>query len=90
MSDNNRNLADQVDADIQEAVDALCGSAEITMARAVMPRELRREFLMQEALREAELQEHEGNTDLGGLLRRVEAELRRIQPKVVATGQGNI
>ena len=86
----NEKLADQVDADLQEAVDALVGAAEITRLRAKMSHWQRREFLMQEADAEAKLQDHEGRADLADQLRHIVEAIRGFQPKVVATGQGDM
>lgn len=88
MSNRNRSMADLLDADIQEAVDAMLDAATMTRIRAVLTREQRREFLMQEAELEAQLLEHEGRADLADQLLRVANELRILQPKVVARGQG--
>lgn len=90
MTDGDRPLADQAAADVQEAVDAMVDATRIMLVRHAMKREHRREFVMQEAELEAQLLEREGQTDLASQLRRVAEGLRVLQPKVVATGQGDL
>jgi hypothetical protein len=89
MTDRDSSMAGHVEADIQDAVNALLDASKMTRVRAALPREQRREFLMQEAELEAQLLEHEGHEELAGQLRRVAKDLRVLQPKVVATGQGD-
>ena len=90
MNEDNRPLGDQLDADLWDAVNAMADASKITLVRARMERRHRREFVMQEAELEAQLLEKEGQTELAAQLRRVVEGLRRLQPKVVATGQGEI
>ena len=90
MNEQNHSMADRVEADVQDAVTALIDASTITRVRASMKRENRREFLIQEAEHEAQLLEREGHPDLSGQLRRAAEGLRILQPKVAATGQGDL
>jgi len=87
MTDPNSSMADRVEADVQAAVDALIDTSKMTRILAQLTREQRRELLMQAAELEAQVLEPEA---LAGQLRRVAKDLRVLQPKVVATGQGDV
>jgi hypothetical protein len=90
MTHDKPSLADQVEADVQEAVDAMLDASRIIRVRAKMKRELRREFLIQEALLEAQLLNTEGHGDLAHQLNGVADRLRQIQPAVAVKSQGDL
>ncbi len=81
-------LADEVEADVQSAVDALRDASNITTIRGKVRREHRLEFVIQEAMHEADQLENEGHGGLASQLRTVAEALRVIYPKVVATKKG--
>jgi AcrR family transcriptional regulator len=87
MTDPNSSMADRVEADVQAAVDALIDTSKMTRILAQLTREQRRELLMQAA----DLRLRYWNPKrFAGQLRRVAKDLRVLQPKVVATGQGDV
>ena len=83
-----RTMAEQVDADLQEAVDAMKDAATIGLLRNKMNDWQHRELLIQAAEREVELLAHQGHEDLSIQLQRVVDGLRTLQPKVVVRAQG--
>ncbi len=88
MADENSSMADEVAADIHEAVEAMLDASKMTRIRSALTRQQRREFLIQECELEAKLLEVENQAELAVQLRRVADDLRVHQPKVVATAQG--
>jgi hypothetical protein len=89
MTDQDPSMADRVAADVQAFVDALIDASTITRTLGQLTREQRRELLIQGAELEAQLLEPEGHKALAGQVRRVASDLRVLQPKAVATGQGD-